>query len=96
MKTPRYTKAADAELEPDFIGPCTAIQERFLDLQARDPDSSIGNISMRWRLVGAAREKSVEAALTLLSDRHEVFERGSNGGRRAFAKSRGAARSNCH
>ena len=85
MKTPLHTDAAETKLEPDFIAPCTAIQERFLDLQARNPDSSIGNVSMRWRLVGAVREKSVEAALTLLSDRHESlrtrFERGADGSR---------------
>ena len=85
MKTPLHTDAAETKLEPDFIAPCTAIQERFLNLQARDPDSSIGNVSMRWRLVGAVREKSVEAALTLLSDRHESlrtrFERGADGSR---------------
>ena len=90
MKTPRHTKAAGMELEPDFIAPCTAIQERFLDLQERDPDSSIGNFSMRWRLVGAVREKSIEAALTLLSERHESlrtrFERGEAGSRQIVAR----------
>ena len=66
MKAPSHTESAKAELEPDFIAPCTAIQEHFLDLQARDADSSLGNVSMRWRLVGAVRERSVEAALSLL------------------------------
>lgn len=83
MKAPGQTEAAKTELEPDFIAPCTAIQEHFLNLQARDADSSIGNVSMRWRLVGAVRERSVEAALTLLSDRHESlrtrFERRETG-----------------
>jgi thioesterase domain-containing protein len=85
MTAPLHTETAQTELEPDFIAPCTAIQERFLDIQARDPDSSIGNVSMRWRLVGAVRERSVEAALTLLSDRHESlrtrFERRESGSR---------------
>ncbi|MBX9651439.1 MAG: condensation protein [Xanthobacteraceae bacterium] len=85
MKPPNYPKVAETDIKPDFIAPCTAIQERFLELQARDPDSSIGNVSMRWRMVGAVREKSVEAALSLLADRHESlrtrFERGEGGSR---------------
>jgi thioesterase domain-containing protein len=88
--TPRHTKTADTEHQPDFIAPCTAIQERFLTLQTRDPDSSIGNIAMRWRLFGARRDKSVEAALTLLSDRHESlrtrFERGEAGFRQIVGR----------
>ncbi len=39
---------------------------------------------MRWRLVGAVRDKSVEAALNFLAERHESlrtrFERGEDGG----------------
>lgn len=83
MNAPRHIETAEAMVEPDLIAPCTAIQERFLNLQARDPDRSIGNVSMRWRLIGAVRDKSVEAALKLLSDRHESlrtrFEREETG-----------------
>jgi thioesterase domain-containing protein len=84
MKAPRHAKAAETEIEPDLIAPCTAIQKRFLDLQAADPDSSISNVSMRWRMLGAAREKSVEAALTWMSDRHESLRTRFKNGEAGF------------
>ena len=89
--TPHDIKAAaEKELEPEFVAPCTAIQQRFLHLQGRDPNSSIANIAMRWRLLGVVRDKSVEEALKLLADRHESlrtrFERGEGGFRQVVGR----------
>jgi thioesterase domain-containing protein len=91
MKTPFQAEAPTKKgIEPEFMAPCTAIQQRFLELQARDPDSSIANVAMRWRLVGAVRDKSVEAALKLMADRHESlrtrFERGESGFRQVVVR----------
>ncbi len=82
--------ADEKELEAEFVAPCTAIQQRFLDLQGRDPDSSLANIAMRWHLIGTVRDRSVEAALQLLSDRHESlrtrFERAKDGFRQVVGR----------
>lgn len=92
MKTPFQAEAPTKKsIEPEFLAPCTAIQQRFLELQARDPDSSIANVAMRWRLVGAVRDKSVQGALKLMADRHESlrtrFERGESGFRQVVVRS---------
>ncbi|MCW2283818.1 thioesterase domain-containing protein [Rhodoblastus acidophilus] len=75
--------AVGREPEPQIVMPCTAIQQHVLELQTRSPDSSIANIAMRWRLLGAVRDTSVKAALQVLASRHESlrtrFARGENG-----------------
>lgn len=90
MKLPRHLDATEWVPEPDIIAPCTAIQQRFLELQPRDRASSVGNVAMRWRLIGTVCDKSIEAALTLLTDRHEIlrtrFERGRNGYRQVVGR----------
>ena len=63
--------AAAHEQEPEFVAPCTLIQKRFLEIQARDPENSLANIAMRWRLLGTVHDRSIEAALKLLARRHE-------------------------
>ena len=84
MMPPSYIQDANGrEPEVEIAAPCTAIQQRFLELQAHDPESSSANIAMRWRLVGGVRDKSIETALKLLADRHESlrtrFEHGEGG-----------------
>jgi thioesterase domain-containing protein len=53
--------------------PVTPLQERFWRLQKQHPQSTAGNIAMRWRLLGATRDQSIELALQALIDRHEIL-----------------------
>lgn len=87
MTRPHIQLAGELEPAPEIVAPPTPIQQRFLALQARDPDSPIANIAMRWRLLGAVSDRSVDAALKLLAERHETlrtrFDRGADGPRQA-------------
>ncbi len=53
--------------------PCTSQQLGHWRRQMAQPQSVVGNIAMRWRLLGSVRDQTIEQALQTIVDRHEIL-----------------------
>ncbi len=53
--------------------PCTPQQMPYWRRQTAHPPSVVGNVAIRWRLLGPVRDQAINQALQAIVDRHEIL-----------------------